>query len=126
MAHCVTCPIGLLVTHRLAFAVVVIGGSIAEVAAYAVGKYEPFLKNYVPILDHLIAIPSLALTTLSGVALVKRRYGDGPAPLAIQRTMKVLGAFGVFWAVCDKASVPQYFGVRTCLFDCNSFELSWV
>jgi hypothetical protein len=40
---------------QLAFCVVVIGGSIAEVAAYANGQYEPFLKHYVPKLDNFIA-----------------------------------------------------------------------
>ena len=38
----------------------VIGGSIAGVATYAIGKHEPFLERYVPKLDNLIAVPSAA------------------------------------------------------------------
>ena len=90
---------------QLVFCVVVIGGSVAEVVAKAMGKYATFLREYVPVMDNMIAVPSLALSTLSGVALVRRRYGwDKPAPVAIQRTMGVLAAFGVFWAVADRAS----------------------
>jgi hypothetical protein len=40
---------------QLVFCVIVIGGSIAEVAAYANGQYDGFLKKYVPKMDNFIA-----------------------------------------------------------------------
>jgi hypothetical protein len=49
-------------------------------------------------------VPSLAAACLSGVALVKKRYKPDKVPPAIAKTMQILAAFGMFWAIADRAS----------------------
>jgi hypothetical protein len=54
---------------------------------------------------HVFQVPSLAGACLSGVALVQKRYPEGrPVPPAIAKTMQILAAFGIFWAIADRAS----------------------
>lgn len=88
---------------QLAFAIVVVGGTLAEMCCYPIGLYNVMLQRITPILDNLIAVPSLAISCVSGVAMTKKKFRK-KVPLNIERTMQLLLGFGIFWALADRTT----------------------
>jgi hypothetical protein len=101
---------------QLLFMTVVLGGTLMEVWAYALGQLEEYFFM-VPLLDHFLALPSLGLATFSGVAVTHSRYivasqskNKQCIPSTIHTVMILLQGFGVYWAIADK--ITQSMSVR--------------
>lgn len=97
------------ILSQFVFQGVVYGGTTSEIIAYTLGRYDVMLRNVVPYLDHMIALPSLALCGLSGTALTHNLYvrnAQRKRPPQIEQTVRLLNLFGVYWVVADK--VTQY------------------
>lgn len=90
------------IVSRIVFCAAVGLGTLGELVAYPLGRYPEYMV-WVPFVDNLLAVPSLAVCCLSGVAKVKIRYG-AKVPTNMERTMKLLAAFGIFWALADRTS----------------------
>ena len=81
-----------------------IGLGAIEAGMYLVGRFDAYF-HIVSLLDNCIALPSLAVTTFSGLAMTYTRYlahGKKP-PEAIDNVFHLLNLFGAFWLAVDKS-----------------------
>jgi hypothetical protein len=76
---------------QLLFALVVYGGSVCEALSFPFGHY-PTMLSYVPLLDNVLCLPTLATCCLSGVALTKIKYTSKgkEVPWNFNWTMRIL------------------------------------
>ena len=110
------------IASQLVFTLVVWLGTVAEVIIFLFPNsifnydYHRFLEVVVPFLDNFVAVPSLAIATSSAVSMT--RFSKRQIHPNIEKSMKILGFFGLFWVVCDRTtqaattSTPAIFLIR--------------
>lgn len=94
---------GLHIHGQCVFASVVWGGSLAEVVAFAIGKYPEALAC-APWLDNFVAVPAIIASLVSGGALVNILFvkADKPVPFRFQLAFLLLCVFGLVWLLVDR------------------------
>lgn len=106
----------LHVVFQLAFCASTLSSGAIEIAFFAAGKGDSYLP-VVPLVDHFVALPTLAIASASGLALTYKRYFQlaKPAHPCVEQIMRLLNAFGLFWLIVDKSSQFGFSG-RNALF----------
>ena len=94
---------------QVVFQGVVYGGTLFELVSFLYqgsDYYQSILTSVVPILDHYIALPSLAMCSGSGVVLVRNLYLSKrrAVPQNVHTTVILLNVFGVYWVIADKVT----------------------
>ncbi|KAL7467227.1 hypothetical protein ACHAXS_007538 [Conticribra weissflogii] len=88
---------------EIIFGFAAVGLSIVECGMYCIGRLGGYF-SMVSHLDNCVALPSLALATLSGLAMTYQQYFKKGiiVPQEIEYTFRLLNLFGLFWLVADK------------------------
>jgi len=88
---------------EIIFGFAAVGLSIIECGMYFIGRLGDYF-SIVCHLDNCVALPSLALATLSGLAMTYQQYlkRGKKVPEEIEYTFRLLNLFGLFWLVVDK------------------------
>lgn len=94
---------------EISFGFAAVGLSIIECSMYFIGRLGDYF-SIVSHLDNCVALPSLALATLSGLAMTYQQYfkRGKNVPKEIEYTFRLLNLFGLFWLVVDKFVQCKY------------------